>query len=96
MSVAITHLPDEQNPPGAWFPGGFFLAVERWLNDVEQIQENDDGDGNPHKPQQNSTHNMLLGLNSLHWNHWPRVMVPSVPEYIFATLEHIFAPAVEG
>ena len=42
------------------FPGGFFLAVERWLNDVEQIQENDDGDRNPHKPQQNSTHNVLL------------------------------------
>ena len=71
------------------------MAAERWLNDVEQVQQNDDGDRNPHKPQQNSTHDMLLVLN--------RVIEPpatgygsSVSEYIFATLEHIFAPSVEG
>jgi hypothetical protein len=41
---------------------GFFLAVQRWLNDVEQIQKNDDRDRNPYEPQQNSTHGSLLVL----------------------------------
>ena len=73
---------------------GFFLADERWLNHVEEIQENDDGDRNPYEPQQNSTHNVLLSLIA--------VFEPSAagygsrfPQYIFATLEHIFASSVE-
>ncbi|MEQ1520910.1 MAG: hypothetical protein ABL936_06535 [Aestuariivirga sp.] len=61
------------------FQAGFFLAVERWLNDVEQIQENDDGDGNAHKPQQNSTHDMLLVWKFRGLNFWPQVLVPASP-----------------
>jgi hypothetical protein len=69
----------------------FFGAAQRWLNDVEQIQENDDGDGNPHKPQQNSTHDLLLVLKLLHLNHCRRVMVPA-PASIFSPHWNTFSP----